>query len=333
VAEMLRAMIIGAGAMAHRHAEAYAALPDVEMVAVADPRESFTREFAARYGIPGVFLDSGTMITTVEADIVSVCVPTSLHPEMACAAMERGFHVVSEKPIALTDAAATRMIQTSRETDRKLTVIFNRRHNKVWEELGRRIDSIGRPMVYNAQEIRSIRPKLAMHSQSANGGPIIDCCVHDFDMVLQLFGKPLSVFATGQVFGANKPFLRPITDFAIDTAHITVEFEGGNQAYLLYAWGFPVGSQFWQYREFMGPDGIVRLMGEYGEEVHHYRKDGLLEVVHDLPEDGHKEIIRKFADAVRTDGPVPVKPEEARDALRLSLAALRSIEEGRKIDL
>ena len=331
--EKLRAVIIGAGAMARRHADAYAALPDVEIVGVADPRESFARQFAHDYSIPGVFLDSEEALGKVDGDIVSVCVPTSLHPEMACAAMEHGFHVVSEKPIALTEEAATRMIETSERTGRKLTVIFNRRHNTVWEELTRRIDSIGSPMVYNAQEVRSIRPKLAMHSRSGNGGPVIDCCVHDFDMVLQLFGTPASVFATGQVFGANKPFLSSIKDFAIDTAQITVEFAEGHRAYMLYAWGFPVGSDYWQYREFMGPDGIVRLMGEFGEEVHHYRADGRREVVYDMLENGHQEIIRKFAEAVRNNGPVPVDPKDALAALRLSLAALKSMEEGRKVEL
>ena len=56
--EKLRAIIIGAGAMARRHADAYTAIPDVEIVGVADPRESFTRQFAQDYGIPGVYLDS-----------------------------------------------------------------------------------------------------------------------------------------------------------------------------------------------------------------------------------------------------------------------------------
>ena len=112
-----------------------------------------------------------------------------------------------------------------------------------------------------------------------------------------------------------------------------MEFEQGHRAYLLYAWGFPTGPSYWQYREFMGPDGIVRLMGEYGEEVHHYRTDGIREVVQDLTEEGHHEIIRRFVDAVRTDGPVPVTGEDAIRALRISLAAMRSIETGKKVEL
>ena len=319
--------------MARKHADAYAALPDVETVAVSARREDVTGQFANDYDIPAVFKDARAMLEQVPGDIVSICVPTNLHAELACEAMERGFHVICEKPIALTDEAARQMIDASRRTGRKLTVIFNRRFNTVWHELLRRIESIGTPLVYNCQEIRSIRPKLAMHSRSANGGPVIDCCVHDFDMVLHLFGRPVSVFATGSAFGGNKQFLASIDDIAIDTAHITVEFEGGNRAYLLYAWGFPEGSGYWQYREFMGPDGIIRLMGEFGRDIHHHQADGRLEVVHDMVENGHEEIVRGFVQALRDNLPVPVEPEEAREALRLSLAALRSIDEGRKIDL
>jgi len=328
----LKAVIVGAGAMARKHAAAYAAIEGVEVTAVASRTEARARALAQEYAIPKVYAETAEMFAS-GGDIVSICVPTSLHCAIACEAMEAGFHVVTEKPIALTDEDAGQMIRASERTGRKLTVIFNRRFNSVWHELSRRIGSIGRPLVYNAQEIRSIRPKLAMHSRSANGGPVIDCCVHDFDMVLQHFGRPLSVFATGQAFGGNKEFLASISDIAIDTAHITVEFEGGHHAYMLYAWGFPTGSSYWQYREFMGPDGIVRLMGEYGEEVHHHRADGRLELVRGLIDDGHAVIIRDFVEAIRTDGSVPVDPGEARSALRLALAAMRSIEEGRKIDL
>lgn len=329
----LRVIVLGAGAMARKHADAYRALGTVDIVGVANRGESRARQFAADFDVPAVFTDLTRALDSVEADIASVCVPTNLHPELAVAAMERGLHVVAEKPIALTAEGAQIMIEASRKLGRKLTVIFNRRFNAVWDELGRRIGSIGSPMIYNAQEVRSIRPKLPMHSRSGNGGPVIDCCVHDFDMLLQLFGKPAWVFATGQAFGGNKPFLSSISDIAVDTAHITVEFEAGHRAYLLYAWGFPVGSDYWQYREFMGPNGIVRLMGEYGQEVHHYRADGLREVVYDLPEQGHREIIRRFVDAVVNDGPVPVDPEDALAGLRISLAAIKSIETGEKVTL
>jgi predicted dehydrogenase len=222
------------------------------------------------------------------------------------------------------------MISVSQNTGRKLSVIFNRRFNTVWDELQSRLSSIGTPIVYNTQEVRSIRPKPAMHSRSMNGGPVVDCCVHDFDMLRNTLGEARSVFASGTVFGKNKKTLEGIEDFAIDTAHMDVEFEDGHRAYLLYAWGFPEGSEYWQYREYMGPDGIVRMMGEFGAEVHHYGRDGSLEVVSGLVENGHEVILGRFVDAVLHGGDVPVDPEDAVEALKISLAALRSIETGKR---
>jgi len=327
---VLRVVIAGAGAMARKHAQAYRQLPGAEVTAVCNRDEARARAFCKEFSVPASYRDVAQAIAREVPDIVSVCVPTALHPEISRYAMEHGAHVVTEKPIALTVEEAEQMIAASQAHGKKLTVIFNRRFNTVWNELGRRIGSVGSPVIYNTQEIRSIRPKPAMHSASANGGPVIDCCVHDFDMLISLWGMPRSVFASGTVFARGKSALSHINDFAVDTAHIDVEFDGGNRAYLLYAWGFPQGPEYWQYREFMGPDGIVRLLGEFGEEVEHYRKDGVRERVTGLVDNGHETIIAGFVDAVQKGGDVPVRPEDALSALRVSLAALRSITSRRR---
>jgi predicted dehydrogenase len=54
------------------------------------------------------------------------------------------------------------------------------------------------------------------------------------------------------------------------------------------------------------------------------------EIVYDLKENGHETIIRKFVESVERNSEVPVPPEEAIDALRISLAALKSIDSGKK---
>jgi len=326
----LKVLLYGAGDMAGKHAEAYSRLSSTRLVAVANRSPERAEKLCSDFAIPRRYTDFTEALEKERPDIVSLCVPTAFHPESARTAFAAGAHVLTEKPIALTAEKGMEMIEAARKADRKLSVIFNRRFNTVWKELKSRIDSIGTPVVYNTQEIRSIRPKRAMHTRSLNGGPVIDCCVHDFDMLLHTLGHAKTVFATGSVFGSNKPFLAGIEDPAVDTAHINVELEKGHRAYLLYGWGFPEGPGYWQYRDFMGPNGIVRLMGEFGSEVQHYREDGKLEVVYDLEENGHAELVRLFVEAVLYDGEVPVKPEDAVGALKISTAALRSVNSGEK---
>ena len=326
----LKILIYGAGDMAGKHAAAFQRLSCARVTAVANRSAGRAQKLCTDFEIPGYYTELSEALEKEKPDIVSVCVPTAYHLRAAREAFAAGAHVITEKPIALTIEDGVEMIEAARSADRKLSVIFNRRFNTVWEELHRRLPAIGSPVVYNTQEIRSIRPKRAMHTKSLNGGPVIDCCVHDFDMLLHSLGAAQSVFASGTVFGSNKPFLQGIDEYAVDTAHIHVELEHGNRAYLLYAWGFHPGPDYWQYREFMGPDGIIRLMGEFGREVQHYRKDGKLEIVYDLEENGHAVLIERFTEAVLNDGTVPVEPEDAVEALKISLAALRSVDSGRK---
>ncbi len=326
----LKVLLYGAGDMAGKHADAYGRLSSVRLVAVANRTPERAEKLCRDFDIPRRYTELAEAFDKERPDIVSLCVPTAFHPEAAKRAFEAGAHVLTEKPIALTAEAGIEMIAAAKKAGRKLSVIFNRRFNTVWDELIGRIESIGTPVVYNTQEIRSIRPKRAMHTRSLNNGPVVDCCVHDFDMLLHSLGRAKTVFASGTAFGVNKPFLAGIKDIAVDTAHINVELEKGNRAYLLYAWGFPEGPGYWQYRDFMGPNGIVRLMGEFGHEVHHYREDGKLEIVYDLEENGHAVIVRRFVEAVLEDEEVPVKPEDAVEALKIALAALRSVDSGEK---
>jgi predicted dehydrogenase len=175
----IKAIVCGAGDMARKHIEAYRKLDNVEIAAVASRSIPRAAALSAAYDIPRYYDDIDDAFEREQADIVSVCVPTAHHPVITTQAMAKGLHVITEKPIALTVSAAQEMIAAAEKYQRKLTVVFNRRFNTVWQELTQRLSSIGTPLVYNTQEIRSIHPKPAMHSPSANGVSVIDCCVHD----------------------------------------------------------------------------------------------------------------------------------------------------------
>ncbi len=325
----MKVLVAGAGAMARKHIDAYRKIEDVEVAGIVNRPGKRASALIKEYEDLRLWDSLEKAVEDTKATILSVCLPTALHPETSIQAMQLGLHVVTEKPIALTLEEGQRMIETARQTGRKFTVVFNRRFNTVWEESQKRLPSLGSPLVYGVQEIRSVRPKLAMHSRSGNGGPVVDCAVHDFDLLLHLWGKPRSVFASGQIFGSNKPSLASIRDLAIDTAHISLEFDQGHKAYIFYGWGFPEGATYWQYREFLGPDGILRLMGEFGEEIQQFRHEGIVETIRGLHENGHERVLRLFVEAVKGRGEVPVTGEEALEATRISLAALRSIETGK----
>ncbi|MGC8875068.1 MAG: Gfo/Idh/MocA family oxidoreductase, partial [Chloroflexia bacterium] len=75
---MLRAAVIGVGAMGAHHARVYNELEDVELAAVADTERARAEAVARRFKVPS-YADYRTMLNRERPHLVSVAVPTSLH--------------------------------------------------------------------------------------------------------------------------------------------------------------------------------------------------------------------------------------------------------------
>ena len=101
--------VIGAGFMGERHARLFAALPDVEVVAVCDVREEVARRVAAPMGATATTA-LADVLARADVDAVSVCTPDDEHRAPCEAAAAAGKHVLVEKPIALSVADAEAVI-------------------------------------------------------------------------------------------------------------------------------------------------------------------------------------------------------------------------------
>lgn len=322
MAEQLRVAIIGCGDMGATHLRAYAALQDVAVVALADPDADRARALAAQYSVEAAYADWRAAIEQELPDIVSVCIPACSHAEAALYALEHGCRVLCEKPIALRLDEARRMLEAS---DGRLAIVFQRRYLGVWEEVRRRISSLGTPLSYQAADFRCIRPKRLMHARSGNGGPVIDCCVHDFDMAMQLLGPVHTAYGTGAVFAEGKQELRDIPDLAVDAAQLCLKHASGGASLIAYCWGLPTGFETCTRAEVLGPNGLLRI----GEgRLEHHMPGGRIETVEGLHTDGHAAQIAAFVHAARESAPLPVSPAEAFETLRVAHGALEAIETG-----
>lgn len=325
MSEMLKIVIVGSGDMGGTHLRGYAALDDVHVAAVADPDLGRAAALAEAHHVPKTYADYHEAIQTEKPDIVSVCVPAFLHCEVALYAMEHGCHVLCEKPIALTLEDGQHMGEASERLGGRLGVVFQRRYLEVWKEVERRLPLLGEPLSYQATDFRPIRPKRLMHSRSGNGGPVIDCCVHDFDMAMHLLGPVESAYAVGEVFAMGKHELSAISDLAIDTANVSLRFANRHSALLSYCWGLPTGFHDITRTEILGPNGMLRI--DSGGLEHHMG-GGRIETVAGLDTNGHAAQIAAFVHALRNGRPLPVAPHEALQALRVAHAALQSIASG-----
>ena len=121
-AQKLRVAAIGTGSLGRHHVRNFADITkggSIELVGVCDKDSTTVETIAAQYSV-AKFVDWRDLLSMVDA--VSIATPTETHCEIACAFLEKGVHVLVEKPIAMTLAEADRMIEAADSTGAKLMV-------------------------------------------------------------------------------------------------------------------------------------------------------------------------------------------------------------------
>jgi predicted dehydrogenase len=106
----MRAAIVGTGFIARVHAIALQAI-GVDLAAVCGR----TRERAAEFGAGMAYGDLAELLEHEQVDVLHVCTPNNLHAEQALAALERGVHVVCEKPLANATGKSRALVGAAEE--------------------------------------------------------------------------------------------------------------------------------------------------------------------------------------------------------------------------
>lgn len=324
--------VIGCGDMGEEHSYAWAQIPEALPVVVVDHNKDKGREFMARYGFKEWFSDYHNVLERDDIDVVSVCVPTALHAEITIKALEAGKHVICEKPIALTLADAENIVAAAKRAKGKFTISFQRRHSAEYRKIKELIaeDSLGYPVMSVVHTLQEIRPKRAMHDAvSGNGGPIIDCMCHYFDFWRGMFAsEPVRVTAHGFTLAKDRPELAHLVKIAPDTANISVEYASGDIGVTVVSWGLPPkvnGESLW---EFFGPKG---LLYPGFDNLRMQLEGGRVKVIESLKM--RYEIIRNFTDCILQDKKPLITAEDGLVALKVSLAAIQSMESGMPVTL
>jgi UDP-N-acetylglucosamine 3-dehydrogenase len=173
---LLKTCVIGLGNMGRNHARVLSELPSVTLVGVSDPSEKVRSSYRAPRGVT-VYADYREMLEKERPDTVTVSVPTELHCEIACAALEAGAHVLVEKPIARTLEEADRMIATAKAKNKKLMVGHLERFNPAVAEIKRAVEAgeLGRIFQLHARRISPFPARIQ------DVGVILDIATHDID--------------------------------------------------------------------------------------------------------------------------------------------------------
>ena len=177
--------IIGLGHMGNYHATIAASLPDAQLVAIADPNEKNWEKI--RGATIAKAKDFADWIDTVDAVIIAV--PTGMHYSVAKACLERGKHVLVEKPLTQTSPEAQELFKIAAHHNCALHVGHIERFNGAIQELKKIINE---PLLIECYRMGPFVPRVATDSV------IMDLMIHDIDLVLGIVNeKPIKISAHG----------------------------------------------------------------------------------------------------------------------------------------
>lgn len=199
----LRSAIIGTGGIAHAHAQAIAALGDrMQLVAVSDIDTARAREFASTYGVERTHRTAEELFTAGGVDLVHICTPPQTHATLAIASMRAGIPALVEKPTALSLAEMDEIARVEAETAVPTLTVFQHRFGPAVRHLRRLVESgeLGRPLVATCETLwfRSddyFAVPWRGRWEVEGGGPTMGHGIHQFDVLLAVFGPWAEVTA------------------------------------------------------------------------------------------------------------------------------------------
>ena len=202
----LKVAVAGVGDFGAIHAKIYAAMPDVELVAVVDANAARAAEIAARHNCEA--LQSPEQLAG-KVDAASVAVPTSFHLPVARALLEKGIHVMLEKPIAPSIEESRAIVAMAARNGVILQIGHLERFNAGVMKLAE---------LASAPRFIEVHRLGAFVERATDVDVVADLMIHDIDIALSLVPSDL---AEVRAAGA-----RVITEH-VDIANARLEFANG----------------------------------------------------------------------------------------------------------
>jgi predicted dehydrogenase len=303
---LLRVGVVGVGIMGSNHARVYADLPGASLVGVADP-DPRQRDFVSgALGCAGYADVEGLLAEGIDA--VTIAAPTHLHRELAVACINRGVHVLVEKPIASSVEEGRAIIAAARRSGVTLMIGHVERFNPAVEAIK---DAIRHEDILSIA-ITRVGP---FPPRMSNVGVVIDLAVHDIDLIR---------WFTNSEIVEVQPQVRSAVADREDIALLQFRTASGVLAHINTNWLTPFKARSVTVatkNKYVTGDLLTRQVTEcFG-----FQPDGSYSMRHLSV--GHSEPLRAelqaFCSAIRGGSDPSVTGEEGVDALEIAIRCLQ----------
>ena len=325
---MERIGLVGTGFMGTTHANSYQEIDEAEIAAVAsldDERYTFAEEQTAN---ADVYEDAAEMMSDADVTAVDICTPTPTHRPLVEAAAERGLDVFCEKPLARTTTDADAIVEAVTDADVTFMTGHVLRYFPEYVEAKRRIDAgeVGSLGTLHTERLSS-PPRYGTNSwfgdTEQSGGVLLDMAIHDFDYLRWIAGDVDRVFARTASWDDGH---------LNQHSSVTLRFENGVVGHVEASWGYPEGTPFTTSYEFAGDEGLLEFDSRDENSV---RVSGGAEGTNapssPLATSPYTLELEHFVDCVSNGTEPDISPDDARQAVRIALAAIESSERGEAV--
>jgi predicted dehydrogenase len=318
----VRIGVVGAGALGFHHTRILRDVPGAELIGF---HESNTTRAAAVASELGVTAFASLDALLDEVDAVSVVVPTPAHYAVAAPALERGLHVLVEKPIAATLEEADALLAIAKRTGAVLQTGHVERFNRAVRAA---LPFVDQPRFIESDRLAPFNPR------GSDVAVVLDLMIHDIDLVRTFVGGHIA-----DVSAVGVPVLTPF----VDIANARITFETGAVANITAS---RVSRERMRKLRIFQESGYLSLdLGAGNGEFYRLRKDvdlgelvrqaqgaqALESFVERIPVEAPEgEPLRleleAFVQAVTGEGPIAVTGQDGREALAVALTIVSNIE-------
>jgi scyllo-inositol 2-dehydrogenase (NADP+) len=283
-------------------------------------------------------------------ELVIVNTPNYTHYEYAKKSLEAGKHVIVEKPFTIDVTQANDLIELAKKQNTVLSVYQNRRYDSDYKTIKKVVSEnlLGELVEVEMHFDRfreELSPKVHKETPGPGAGVLYDLGSHLIDQALQLFGKPEKIFADIRIVRPNSKvddyfellLYYPKLRVRLKASYIVREALPG---YILHGLKGSFIKPKTDIQETLLKEGVIPGKKDWGTEPE--TEKGLLhteikgkEVIEFITSEqgNYNDYYNAIFEAIRNNQPLPVTAEEGAEVIKIILAAFKSSESERVIEL
>lgn len=265
--------VVGAGKIGVRHIEEINENPNCKLIAICDK----DIDVKSRIPVNIPFFDSVDELlqSGIDADYINICTPNGLHADQAIVALNAGYNVICEKPLALSVYDAKRIKEAQIKTKKEVICVMQNRFSPPSVLLKSVMDKGNLGDIYMVQinllwnrDERYYKPKGWHGTQKLDGGVLFTQFSHFIDLVYWLFGDVTNIVSRFYDFNHSA-----LTDF-YDSGAVLFDIVKGGTGSITFSTSV-AKENLESSIIVIGEKGSIKVSGQYMDTLEHFTVEGL----------------------------------------------------------